>query len=183
MPRERCEDLPFRQQLECMSKVDLYHIMKDCSAYDEEEVTMTVAALSKKYEEQGISERERKILTLFACSTDQKQYTLGLDMHTIFLYQDAKHDEASREEFEKHMLAIYLLAGVKDGEEKCMPRIKAGFFLARLHDGKDLSDIVDEATTRHLDFILQMKAMRKQKEIPFENIVYIEEVRMRRAAA
>lgn len=151
-----CKDLPFKEQLQCVPSLELYRIMKDCADYDEEEVIMTIAELGQRFEQRGIRASERRALTLFACSTDVKQYTLGVDMLTGFL---------PREECEKYMVAIYLLAGRAEGQEKSMPRMKAGYYLMRGNPDQELSEIIEDLTNKHSDFIENIRQIRDESLI------------------
>jgi hypothetical protein len=149
-------EMPFKDMLRECRRTDLYRIMTDCSNFDEDEVINTVMELGNRYAKDGMTDREKKLLTVFGCSTDEKQYSLGIDMLTEFL---------PRDECEKHMVAIYNLAGKKEEQSKSIPRIKAAVYLMRTRPDEDLNDVVTELTMHHKTFIDKMLDIRDERMI------------------
>lgn len=113
--------------------------MRDCADFTEDEVIETVVALGAKFADEGLTRKDKLILTTLGYSTDEKQYGLGIDMLQEFV---------PREECEKYMVAIYKLAGKKEGQIKSMARMKAAVYMMRTRPEADLQEVVAELSDR-----------------------------------
>lgn len=159
MPKENVQDNfdgSFKEQLSMMSKEGLFRIMRDCADFTEDEVIETVVALGAKFADEGLTRKDKLILTPLGYSTDEKQYGLGIDMLQEFV---------PREECEKYMVAIYKLAGKKEGQIKSMARMKAAVYMMRTRPEADLQEVVAELSDRHASFVELMTVMRDRSMI------------------
>src|SRR3989344_4242146 len=104
--QERIRGARLKDQVHDMRRYQLFALVADCSQIFEDDLMYVTAELARRFGDRT-TERDRLMFTVFACSSDPKQRTFGLDMLTNFI-PDAEQ--------EKYLTAIYFFAESSDKE-------------------------------------------------------------------